>query len=162
MSTAEEPPFRTVLVAIDLCHPGSQALRCARSIAESNKATLVIVHCVDPVSYAFPEGVPDAVLADPYAREELKQIEEETHEHGFPMHLALEAKTIYDHLLQVTQDCRANLLILGTRAATVLGRLALGSVAMHLLAHAPCAVLCVPVTEPELAPSAFSEIVFGD
>ncbi len=144
LTAAEDLPFKTVLVAADLCHPASQALRYARSITHACKAMLVIVHCIDPVAYAFPEGAPEPVLADPLAREEYERIEAETRERAFPPYNALESDVIYDRLFQAAQDCGADLMILGTRATTVLGRLALGSVAMHLLAHAPCSVLCVP------------------
>ena len=160
MNAAEESPFKTVLVATDLCHPASQALVVARSMAQAYKAMLVIVHCIDPVAYAFPEGAPESVLADPLAREEYERIEEETRQQAFPPHTALESDVIYDRLCQAAQDCRTDLLILGTRAVTVLGRLALGSVAMHLLAHAPCPVLCVPA-DAAAERSIFSEIEFA-
>jgi nucleotide-binding universal stress UspA family protein len=144
MHTAGESPFKTVLVAADLHHSASQALRYARSIAETHKATLVIVHCIDPVAFAFPDGAPESILADPLAHEEYDQIETEAHEQASPSHSTLQTDVIYSRICQAAQDCRADLMILGTRASTVLGRLALGSVAMHLLAHAPCPVLCVP------------------
>ncbi|WP_058186481.1 universal stress protein [Terracidiphilus gabretensis] len=143
-TAVEDSSFKTVLVAADLSHPASQALRYARSIAQAYEAMTVIVHCIDPVAYAFPEGAPESVLADPLAREEYERIEAETRKQAFPLYNALESDVIYDRLCQAAQDCSADLMILGTRAVTVLGRLALGSVAMHLLAHAPCSVLCVP------------------
>jgi nucleotide-binding universal stress UspA family protein len=156
----QEPPFRTVLVAADLSHAASRALLRARSIAESNKAMLIIVHCIDPVAYAFPQGAPESVLADPSAREEFERIEDETREQTFPPHTLLESETVVERLLQATHDCHADLLVLGTRAVTVIGRLALGSIAMHLLAHTPCAVLCVPQTETAPEDAALSEIAF--
>jgi len=158
MTAAEECPFKTVLVAADLGHPASPALHYARSIAQAYKATLIIVHCIDPVAYAFPQGAPEAVLADPCAREEFERIEEETREQAFPPHTMLESEVVFDRLCQAAQDCRTDLLVLGTRATTVLGRLALGSVAMHLLAHAPCPVLCIPAGATTASQSIFSEI----
>ncbi len=158
MSTAEDSPFKTVLVAADLGHSGSQALRYARSIAKMYGAMLVMVHCIDPVSYAFPEGPPEPVLADPLAAEEYERIEAETREQAFPPNTVLESDVIYDRLCQAARDCNTDLMILGTRAMTVLGRLALGSVAMHLLAHAPCPVLCVPGDGEGAEYSIFSEI----
>jgi nucleotide-binding universal stress UspA family protein len=162
MNDAEESPFKTVLVAADLCHPASQALAVARSLAQAYKAMLVIVHCIDPVAYAFPQGAPGPVLDDPLAREEYNRIEEEAREQAFPPHTALETDVIYDRLRQAAQDCHSDLLILGTRAITVLGRLALGSVAMHLLAHAPCPVLCVPADAAAAEHSIFSETEMAD
>jgi nucleotide-binding universal stress UspA family protein len=158
VTAAEDSPFKTVLVAADLSHSASQALRYARSIAQAYEAMMVIVHCIDPVAYAFPDGVPEPVLADPLAREEYERIEAETREQAFPPYNTLESDVIYDRLCQAAQDCSADLMILGTRALTVLGRLALGSVAMHLLAHAPCSVLCVPADAAAAEHFVFPEI----
>lgn len=162
MNFAEESQFKTVLVAANLSHTASQAFKSARSIAGACKATLVIVHCIDPVSYAFPEGIPDAVLADPCAQVELQQIEVETREQTIPPNSVLESAAIYEGLLRAARDCHADLLVLGTQAVTVLGRLALGSVAMHLLAHAPCPVLCVPATRASAEHPVIPEIAFAD
>src|SRR5271156_6369334 len=136
--------FGTIVVATDLSDGGSTALRYAQAIARLYESTLVIVHAIDPVGYAFPDGAPEFAAADQAAREELRKIEEETRREGIPVHSVMETGVIYERILQATLDHHADLLVLGTRAKTGIGRAALGTVARQLLARATCPVLTVP------------------
>ncbi|HVU45721.1 MAG TPA: universal stress protein [Terracidiphilus sp.] len=144
MNTETRLPFHTVLVAADLTHEGSRALRYAQQIAALHQSTLVVVHTIDPASYAFPEGVPAAAGIDEAGRAGLEVIEAETRAQGIPVHSVMETTVVYDRLLQAAADNHANLLVLGTRAATKAGRTALGIAARRLIAKAPCPVLTVP------------------
>ena len=136
--------FNTILVATDLSEAGSTALRYAQAIALMHKSVLVVVHVIDPVSYAFPEGAPNSATADQAARDELKKIEEETRRQGIPIHSVVETGVVYERILQAMRDHNADLLVVGTRAKTGIGRAALGTVARRLLAKAACPVLTVP------------------
>lgn len=137
--------FGTIVVATDLSGAGSTALRYAQMIARLYESTLlVVVHAIDPVGYAFPDGAPEFAAADQAAREELRKIEDETRKQGIPVHSVMETGVIYEQILQATLDHHADLLVLGTRAKTGIGRAALGSIARQLLARATCPVLTVP------------------
>ena len=144
MNTSNRLQFNTILVATDFTATGSSALSYSQAIALRHKSALVVVHVIDPVSYAFPEGIPDYAAADQAAREELRKIEEETRQHGIPIHSMVETGIVFERILQATQDHHGDLLVLGTRAKTGIGRAALGAVARRLLAKAPCPVLTVP------------------
>lgn len=144
MEQANRLQFKTILVAADFTESGSAALRYAQAIALRHKSVLVVVHVIDPVSYAFPEGMPDSAAADQAAREELRKIEEETNRKGIPTHSVVATGMIYERILETARDHHADLLVLGTRATTGVGRAALGTVARHLLARAECPVLTVP------------------
>lgn len=136
--------FHTILVATDLTESGSTTLRYAQALALVYKSLLVVVHVIDPVSYAFPSGAPRAATADQTARDELKKIEEETSRQGIPIHSVVEAGVVYERILQAALDHHADLMVLGTRAKTSIGRAALGTVARRLLAKASCPVLAIP------------------
>src|SRR5271170_486798 len=136
--------FATIVVATDLSDASSTALRYAQAIARLYESTLVIVHAIDPVGYAFPDGAPAFAAADQAAREELRRIEEETRQEGIPVHSMMETGVIYERILQAALDHNADLLVLGTRAKTGIGRAALGTIAPQLLAKAMCPVLTVP------------------
>lgn len=136
--------FGTIVVATDLSGAASTAVRYAQAIARLYESTLVIVHAIDPVGYAFPDGAPEFAAADHAAREELRRIEEETRLEGIPVHSVMETGVIYERILQATLDHHADLLVLGTRAKTGIGRAALGTIARQLLARATCPVLTVP------------------
>lgn len=135
--------FRTIAVATDLGDRSSSALRYAQAIAREHASTLVLVHVIDPVSYAFPSGAPDALAANQMAREELSQIEEDARRQGITVHSVVESGVICERILQALADHHADLLVLGTRAKTEAGRIALGTVARQLISKAPCPVLTV-------------------
>jgi nucleotide-binding universal stress UspA family protein len=143
--------FGTIVVATDLSGADSPALRHAQAIARLHGSKLVLVHVLDPVGYAFPHGTPSALAADRAAREEIAQIEQEMCSHGIPVHSVVESGLICERVLQAVNDHHADLLVLGTKAGSSAGRLALGTVARQLLAKAPCPVLTVSANaEPTL------------
>jgi nucleotide-binding universal stress UspA family protein len=135
--------FRTIVVATDLSYPASEALRYAQVMARMYPATLVVVHVIDPLAYAFSEGAPSFLAANQAAAAELKKIEEETSGLGIPVHSRMESGSVCDRILQTIKDHNADLLVLGTRAKTDAGRLALGTVARQLLARSRCPILTV-------------------
>ncbi len=142
--------FKTILVATDLGKSGSSALHYAQTIALLHKSVLVVVHVIDPVGYAFPEGAPDSAVADQIARAELNQIEEETRRQGIPIHSVMETGVVYERLLQTALDHRADLLVLGTRAKTEIGRVALGTVARRLAKQLHCRLHVLHTVKPGL------------
>jgi nucleotide-binding universal stress UspA family protein len=144
MNTRNRLQFSTIVVATDFTDTASSALRYAQAVALRHKSVLVVVHVIDPVSYAFPEGIPEYAAADEAARDELWKIEEETRQHGIPVHSVVESGIVFERILQAIEDHHADLLVLGTRAKTGIGRAALGAVARRLIAKAGCPVLTVP------------------
>jgi nucleotide-binding universal stress UspA family protein len=135
--------FRTIVVATDLNYPASEALRYAQVMARMYQSTLVVVHVIDPLAYAFPEGAPLFLTANQAAAAELKKIEEETMALGVSVHSVVESGSVCDRILQTMKDHKADLLVLGTRAKTDAGRVALGTVARQLLARSRCPILTI-------------------
>lgn len=147
--TRHQFKFKTIVVATDLTDSGSCAFRYAKRIAHLHGSKLVIVYAIDPVSYAFPEGLPELAANDQAAREALKKIEEEVRQQGIPVHSVVETGIVYERILQAALDHHADLLVLGTRATAKVGSAALGTVARRLLATAPCPILTVPPAAAE-------------
>lgn len=135
--------FNTIVVATDLTESTSSVFRYAQEIARLHKSKLVVVHVIDPVSYAFPGGAPEFVIRDQSARAELRKIEDETRRQGIQLHSVVQTGVIYERILQTVKDHNADLLVIGTRAKTELGRLAIGTVARQLLSRTPCPLLAV-------------------
>lgn len=135
--------FNTIVVATDFAESTSSAFRYAQAIARQHNSVLVVVHVIDPVGYAFPDGAPEFVVADQSARAELRKIENETRGQGIRLHSVVETGVIYERILQTVIDHHADMLVLGTRAQAELGRLALGTVARQLLSRTPCPILTV-------------------
>ena len=135
--------FRTIAVATDLSNPASDGLRYAQAMARMYQSTLVVVHVIDPLAYAFPEGAPLFLAANQAAAAELRKIEEETSALGIPVHSVMESGVVCERILEAVKDHHADLLVLGTRAKTEAGRVALGTVARQLLARSRCPILTV-------------------
>ena len=135
--------FRTIAVATDLSDPASAALRYAQEMARMYQSTLVVVHVIDPLAYAFPERAPMLLAANRAAAAELKKIEEETSALGIPIHSVIESGIVCDRISQAVKEYHADLLVLGTRAKTEAGRVALGTVARQLLARSTCPILTI-------------------
>jgi nucleotide-binding universal stress UspA family protein len=135
--------FKTIAVATDLSDSASAALRYARAMALVYQAELLIVHVIDPVAYAFPIGAPSFVTSDSAAAAELNKIEQETRALGIPVHSVIESGIVCDRIREALQEHHADLLVLGTKARTGAGRVALGTVARQLLAKAHCPIMTI-------------------
>jgi nucleotide-binding universal stress UspA family protein len=135
--------FKTIAVAIDLTELASPALRYAQAMARMYNSTLVLVHVIDPLAYAFPNGAPSLLSANTAAAAELKRIEEETSALGIPVHSVIESGIVCERILQAMSEHHAELLLLGTRAKTEAGRVALGTVARQLLARSRCPIMTI-------------------
>ncbi|HEX4311475.1 MAG TPA: universal stress protein [Acidobacteriaceae bacterium] len=143
LHAAKQFPFRTIVAAIDFSEESSAALRCAQELARLQHAMLLLVHVIDPVGYAFPQGAPAAIDRDKAAHEELTRIEAEVKHQGIPVHSRVETGIVCERILLSLRDHKAALLVLGTKAITGAGRAALGVVTRQLLAHSPCPILTV-------------------
>lgn len=145
---AQRFPFRTIVAATDFSEESSAALQCAQEIARAQHARLLLIHVIDPVAYAFPEGAPEELTLDAKAREELARIEAEVRQHGVPVHSRVETGIVCERILLSLRDHKAALLVLGTKAVTGAGRAALGRVTRQLLTESPCPILTVAPDDP--------------
>jgi len=143
LHAAKQFPFRTIVAAVDFTEESSAALRCAQELAKVQHAMLLLVHVIDPVGYAFPEGAPPEVDRDKAAKAELARIEADVKKQGIPVHSRVETGLVCERILLSLRDHKAALLVLGTKAVTGAGRTALGLVTRQLLAHSPCPILAV-------------------
>ena len=134
--------FGTLAVATDLSEPASVALRYAQTMARMYPSRLVVVHVMDPLHLAENQA----------AAAELKKIEEESSAFGIPVHSVIERGVVCDRIWLAVRDHNADLLILGTRARTETGRVALGTVARQLLARSRCPILIIPPDVAEFLP----------
>ena len=143
MAISKQFPFETIVVATDFSQKSSSTLRYAQAIALQHGAKLVLVHVIDPIGYAFPTAVPCALSVDQTAREELNRVEEQLRAQGIPVHSVVETGDICELILQTVRDHGGDLLVLGTRGKTAVGRAALGAIARQLLAKTEFPILTV-------------------
>jgi nucleotide-binding universal stress UspA family protein len=103
----------------------------------------VLVHVIDPIGYAFPTGGPSALSVDQPARAELNRVEEQLRAQGISVHSVVETGDICELILQTVRDHGGDLLVLGTRGKTAVGRAGLGAIACQLLAKTEVPILTV-------------------
>lgn len=137
--------FRTIVIATDLTEASSPALDYGREVAKAYGAKVILTHVIDPLEYANLEDAPAGLLAGltTAARAELEKRTEELLAAGIPSHSEVRQGLVAQLLLQVVDQYKADLLVLGTKGGQGAGHLALGSIAESLVRHAPCAVLAV-------------------
>jgi nucleotide-binding universal stress UspA family protein len=149
--TRPSPGTRRIVVGTDFSDPSMSVLSAAADEQRRTGASVYAIHCVPPASF-MPVGDPAAGVMPAVAWDEIEaamrhRIEEASLEAGLraaPQILALSAS---DGLVQIAKDLSADLVIVGTHGRKGVARLAFGSVAQHVVDHAPCPVLVVPLHE---------------
>jgi nucleotide-binding universal stress UspA family protein len=133
----------TIAVAMELSETEPLALKYAQKLARLHHATIVLVHMIDPVGYAFPKGIPDLLAINQDGKDELNAIEENIRRQGIAVRSVVENGIILERILRVLVEQQVDLLILGTKATTETGRIALGTIARQMLTKTPCPILTI-------------------
>lgn len=135
-----------ILYATDFSPDSEYALDYASMLARTAEATLLIAHVDDTtpglvlgdVGYGYIPEV-DAIAQEEY--EQLKTVvpvgDDVAYEHCFFRGAAA------DGILQIAEEQRADLIVIGTHGRTGLKKVLLGSVAETVLSRTPCAVMVV-------------------
>lgn len=157
------PTFKRILCPVDLSSFSLDALKLAVTLAESNDATLDVLHVIhNPFDEIYMTGITqtDPALIDAYANEPQRRakILRTTEEHAEVLlkqychpivrHYAKVRYHIHlgdplEAILNSTEDLLIDLVVLATHGRTGVKRLLIGSVAEKIVRHAPCAVLTV-------------------
>lgn len=117
---------------------GKAALDRAIEEAQLRQATLIVVHSMEG---GDKEGA-EQVLA---YREELEEVEQRLRDLDVPneIHEFVRGQTPSEDLIQCARDEKADLIVIGLRRRSPVGKLLLGSNAQEILLDAECPVLAV-------------------
>ena len=138
--------FKRILVATDFSQASEHAVDFALKFARHYGSELFVVHAFEPEPR-------QAVTLDPLPRE-LNRQRLEAEQHMTPLeddprikavshHVRLRAGKAWEVLAAMTQNEKADLLIVGTHGRSYLKKLALGSVAEAVLRKVDCPVITV-------------------
>ena len=118
--------------------PGKAALDRAIEESQLRQATLVVVHSMEG---GDKEGA-EEVLA---YRSELEEVEQQLRDLDIPheIHEFVRGLTPSEDLIQCARDEEADLIVIGLRRRSPVGKLLLGSNAQEILLNAECPVLAV-------------------
>ena len=135
--------FETIVVAVDVSAPALTALRAAKFFADRFGSTLVLVHAVAPVLYG-PGATPELLQADlGVARAQIAGIVSKAELGSIPCHSVVEFAEPTDLIDTIARAQKADLVIVASRGAHGLEKLAFGSIAESMLRKMFCPVLVI-------------------
>jgi universal stress protein A len=140
--------LKLILVPTDLSPGAEPALRLAARIAEATGAEIVLLHVLDLVTPAIVASSPDIGLWMDDAMIQEIQNNANTAMKQLAARLP-RARTLIREgmprsiILDVAQELKADLIVMGTHGRTGLGHVLIGSVAEHLVRYSRIPVLTV-------------------
>ena len=156
--------FRNILFATDFSDAAAKAIPYVKGIARHFGSNLVVLHARPPIGN---------LMTPPLAwKMEMEATQEVDRQHrqafleifaGIPTHVEIKEGEIQPCLQKAIKDHNIDLVVLGTRGRTGLGKLLLGSVAEEIFRSVECPVLTVgPLACASLVPGGkLREILFG-
>jgi nucleotide-binding universal stress UspA family protein len=155
--------LKNILYATDFSAAAENAMKYAGSLAKSFGAKLYALHVQEPANYALP---PELWHSAEQAREEQMTQLRNSMVRAFPGVLSetiIGEGGLWPALALAAEKYQVDLIVVGTRGRTGLGKLVLGSQAEEILRRAEVPVLTVgPGVHPEKWPSGrFASIVFA-
>jgi nucleotide-binding universal stress UspA family protein len=135
--------FENILFATDFSSASNVALPYAAEMARTFGAKLIALHVKEPVNYALsPEVWASAEAACEFEMDELrKQLKQEGA--GVSTEVLAGEGGLWPALASLLEARRIDLVVLGTRGRTGIGKALLGSQAEEILRRATCPVLTV-------------------
>ena len=152
--------IQTILHPTDFSERSDFAFRLACALARDYGARLMILHVAEPPTAVAAEGVlmlPPTIDLEPL-RERLQQLRPE--DPKILVEHCLVHGGAAEEILQVAQERKCDLIVMGTHGRTGLGRLLMGSVAEEIVRKASCPVLTVKTPQPPM-PSSDESIAAG-
>jgi len=144
--------IQTILHPTDLSEQSRHALHAACAMARDYQARLVIVYVALPPIMLYgaelAAGYPETFSEKAQAQLQRLELPIEVHD--------VERRVVEgdpaDAILDVAKDIAANVIVMGTRARSLLGRIFAGSVADKVVRRAKCPVLTVSQPIADIAP----------
>ncbi len=146
--------FRSIVVGTDGSETATEAVKQAVELAQATKARIELVSAYEPVSNARlrQEGtqVPGDMQWSVNPREDvdatLRDAAELVDGAGVPVQTYARQGDPADAILDVAEETKADLVIVGNKGMTGARRFLLGSVPNKVSHHAPCSVLIIRTT----------------
>lgn len=126
----------TVLVGLVPTSAGTAALDAAIEEALRRKTRLLVVNSARSGAHVDKNLVPETELQDVAQRLTDRGVEHEVLQDR-------EVRDLVEHILEIIEREDVQLLVIGLRRRTAVGKLLMGSTAQRLLIEAPCQVLAV-------------------
>jgi nucleotide-binding universal stress UspA family protein len=154
--------LHNVLCPVDFSECSRHAFDRAVAIAHAADASLTVLHVVPSTSATVVSYVgPETLAPFPLPEIDLLQVRDQvcaflTFDRAVDLSVTcvvVAAADVHREILAHAERQQADLIVMGTHGRSGFRRLLLGSVAEKVLYHAPCAVLTVPPSTPDLVPA---------
>src|ERR1700730_15743555 len=136
--------LKHILYATDFSLAAEAALPYVKGLSKQYGATVHAVHVRFPATYPLvgPEAMPQIIEA---AEEQAKFEEQKLHEEfsSVPHDVFISEGDLWPTITNMVRQQNIDLIVIGTRGRTGVGRALLGSVAEEIFRRAPCPVLTV-------------------
>lgn len=137
-----------ILLAIDGSKFSETAAQAVRSEFRTQGTEVIVLQVVEPVIYPAPPQMAQGYA--PELRDQLKQAKESVartaeilRKAGFKVESRVAENEVRTEILDVAEDCHADLIVLGSHGEKALHKFLMGSVAESIARHAHCSVQIV-------------------
>jgi len=146
--------FRSIVVGTDGSETAGEAVRQATELAQAVGASVQLVSAFEPVGNQRlreeRQQVPDDMQWMVSEREDvnatLREAEEQLKEQGVEVQTHARQGDPADAILDVAEETKADLIIVGNKGMSGAKRFLLGSVPNKVSHHAPCSVMIIRTT----------------
>jgi len=147
-----------ILIAVDDSAYSQAAMDWAKRMEWPARTEFIVFSAAQPIlaAYAFA-GVAPAPYSGELYEAEMKQHEEiaarfegQLRDHGFKSKAVVRQGDPREAIVETAREHGADLIVVGSHGRSGISKLVLGSVANHVVTHAPCSVLVVKLA-PEAA-----------
>jgi universal stress protein A len=151
--------IQRILAPVDFSACSKKAIRYATTLARHFESEVLLLHIVKPITPALS---PDLVVLDPdpnsiqfqqAAEEKLAQWQSAHAPGGRVKAMVRGGYSIEQEIVDAARENKADLIVIGTHEKTTLEHLFGGSVAAHVVRHAPCPVLVLREHERDFVPA---------
>ena len=145
-----------IILAVDDSPHSQVALEFVRKAHWAKEARVVVLSAVPvvmnaPLMVDVRGGVmdPEILQASRRAAQELTSgVERRLHDAGFSTEARVELGDPREVIVRVAEELNADLIVVGSHGRSGLSKLLMGSVASHVVTHAPCSVCVVKRNGP--------------
>ena len=146
-----------ILVPLDFSDTATKALKYAAALAEEFKARIRVLYVMEPASLreftgAYPHGSDNDELISVCKRKLLASADKCDVRRDLIEDTTVRRGPAYREIVAEAREMGADLIVINTHGNSGLNRLLLGSVAEHIVQHAPCPVLVVREEEHDFIP----------
>ncbi len=146
--------FKSIVVGTDGSQTADEAVRQAVDLAKAVGAQVQLVSAYEPVSNqrlrAEQQQAPDDIQHNINPREDVDAVLREASEYGDENGVTTQTHARQgdpaDAILDVAEETKADLIIVGNKGMTGARRFLLGSVPNKVSHHAPCSVMIIRTT----------------